>query len=115
MHHIHSHGLHIATNIAYSCGEHLFNEVFYLIATEFDVHSLNLYTMQSFFNAIIGGIQQAFNCLHQNLLPYLLESMSIIGSWQQYLVNMAMPYEKGNVEGETFYLQWISIIFRVNI
>ena len=28
---------------------------------------------------------------------------------------MAVPYEKGNVEGGRFCLQWISIIFRVNI
>jgi len=28
---------------------------------------------------------------------------------------MAMPYEKGNVEGDRFYLQWLSIIIRVNI
>jgi hypothetical protein len=115
MHHIHSHGLHIATTIASSCGDSLFNAIFYLVATEFDVQSLRLYTVQSFCNAIIGGNQQAFNCLHQHLLPYLLESMSTIGSWQQYLVNMALPYEKGNVEGGRFCLQWLSIIFRVNI
>jgi hypothetical protein len=115
MHHIHSHGLHIATTITSTCGDSLFNAIFYLIATEFDVHSLCLYTVQSFCNAIIGGSQQAFNCLHQHLLPYLIESMPTIGSWQQYLVNMAMPYEKGNIEGGTFCLQWISIIFRVNI
>jgi hypothetical protein len=41
--------------------------------------------------------------------------MPTIGSWQEYLVNMALPYEKGNVEGGRFYLQWLSIIFRVNI
>jgi hypothetical protein len=115
MHHIHSHGLHIVTTITSTRGDSLFNAICYLIATEFDVHSIHLYTVQSFCNAIIGGSQQAFNCLHQHLLPYLIESMSIIGSWQQYLVNMAMPYEKGNVEGYTFCLQWISIIFRVNI
>jgi hypothetical protein len=28
---------------------------------------------------------------------------------------MAMPYEKGKVEGGPFCLQWISIIFKVNI
>jgi hypothetical protein len=27
---------------------------------------------------------------------------------------MALPYEKGNVEGGIFCLQWLSIIFRVN-
>jgi len=57
MHHIHSHVLHIATTIISTCGDSLFNEIFYLIATEFDVHLLCLYTMQSFCNAIIGGSQ----------------------------------------------------------
>ena len=41
--------------------------------------------------------------------------MSTIGSWQEYLVNMALPYEKENVEGGKLCLQWLSIIFRVNI
>ena len=90
-------------------------QICYLIAIEFDVNSLHLYTMQSFFISIIGGSQQVIKFFHQHLLPYLLESMSIIRSWQQYLVNMAMPYEKGNVEGSRFCLQWIYIIFRVNI
>jgi hypothetical protein len=76
---------------------------------------MQLYTIQSFSNAIIGGSQQDFSCLHQHLSPYLLENMSAIGSWQEYLVNMALPYEKGNVEGCRFYLKWLSIIFRVNI
>jgi hypothetical protein len=115
MHHMHSHGLHIETTSTYTCGDSLFKAIFYLIAKEFDVHSLHLYTVQSFCNAIIGGSQHGFNYLHQHLLPYLIESMTTIGCWQQYLVNMAMPYEKGNIEGGTFCLQWISIIFRVNI
>jgi hypothetical protein len=115
MHRIHCHGLQIATIVASSCGDSLFNAIFYLVATEFDVQSLWIYTVQSFCNAIIGGNQQAFSCLHQHLSPYLLENMPTIGSWQEYLVNMALPYEKGNVEGGRFCLQWISIIFRVNI
>jgi hypothetical protein len=41
--------------------------------------------------------------------------MPTIGSWKQYLVNTTLPYEKGNVEGDRFYLQWLSIIFKVNI
>jgi hypothetical protein len=41
--------------------------------------------------------------------------MSTIGSWQEYLVNMALPYEKGKVEGVRLCLQWLYIIFRVNI
>jgi hypothetical protein len=82
----------------------MFNEIFYLIATELDVHSLCLYTVQSFCNAIIGGSQHEFNCLHQHLLPYLIESMSTIGIWQQYLVKMTMTYEKGNIECGIFLL-----------
>jgi hypothetical protein len=107
--------LHIATTIAYSCGDSLFNAICYLVAIEFDVQSLRLYTVQSFCNVIIGGNQQDFSCLHQHLSPYLLECMSTIGSWQQYLVSMELSYEKGNVEGGIFCLQWLSIIFMVNI
>jgi hypothetical protein len=93
----------------------MFNAICYLEETKFDVKSLWLYTVQSFCNAIIGDNQHAFSFLHQHLSPYLLENMSTIGSWKEYLVNMALPYEKGNVEGARFCLQWLSIIFRVNI
>jgi hypothetical protein len=74
-----------------------------------------LYTVQSFCNAIIGDNQQDFRCLHQHLCPYLVENMLAVGSWHEYLVNMALPYEKGNMESCRFYLQWLSMIFRVNI
>jgi hypothetical protein len=115
MHRIDCHGLQLAKTVVSSCGDSLFNVIFYLVATEFDVQSLQLCTVQSFCNAIIGGNQHDFNCLHQHLSPYLLENVLAIASWQEYLVNMVLPYEKGNVEGCRFYLQWLSIIFRVNI
>jgi hypothetical protein len=115
MHDMHSHGLDIATTGTSNCGDSLFNAIFYLVATKFDVHSLRLYIVQSFCNAIISGNQKAFDCLHQHLPTDLIQSMSTLGSWQQYLIHMAMPYEKGNIEGGPFCLQWISIIFRVNI
>jgi hypothetical protein len=115
MHRIDCHGLQLATNVVSSCGDSLFNTICCLVAAEFDVQSLRLYTIQSFCNAIISDNQQTCSCLHQHLSPYLLENMSIIGSWQEYLVNMALPYEKGNVEGCRFCLQGLSIIFRVNI
>ena len=115
MHRIHCHGLQIAKIVASSCGDSMFNAICRLVPAEFDVHSLKIYTIQSFCNEIIGGIQQAFRCLHQHLWPYLLENMPTVGSWQKYLVNMVLPYEKGNVEGCRFCLQWLSMIFRVNI
>jgi hypothetical protein len=115
LHGIDCHGLQLATNVVSSCGDSLFNAICCLVAAEFDVQSLRLYVVQSFCNAIIGGSQQAFRFLHQHLCPYLVENMSAVGSWQEYLVNMALPYEKGNMEGCTFCLQWLSMIFRVNI
>jgi hypothetical protein len=115
MHHIDCHGLQLATNVVSSYGDSLFNAICYLVAAGFNVQSLQIYTVHSFCNAIIGGNQQAFRCLHQHLSPYLLENMLAIGIWQEYLVNMALPYEKGNVEGCRLCLQWMSIIFRVNI
>jgi hypothetical protein len=42
------------------------------------------------------------------------ENMPAVGAWKEYLVNMALPYEKGNVEGCSFYFQWLFMIFRVN-
>jgi hypothetical protein len=115
MHHIDFHGLQLATIVVSSCGDSLFNAICYLVVAEFDVQSLRLYTGQSFCNAILGSSQQVFNCFHKHLSPYLLEYILAIASWQEYLVNMALPYEKGNVEGCRFCLQSLSIIFRVNI
>ena len=39
----------------------------------------------------------------------------MVGNWQAYMINMAMPYEKGKVEVGPFCLQWTCIIFNVNI
>jgi hypothetical protein len=105
MHRIDCHGLQLATTVVSSYGDSLFNAICCLVAVEFNVQSLRLYTVQSFCNAIIGGNQQDFRCLHEHLSPYLLQNMPAIGSWQEYLVNMALPYEKGNVEGCRFCLQ----------
>jgi hypothetical protein len=105
----------MATTSTSNCGDSLFTALFYLIVTEFDVHSLRLYIVQSFCNAIIGGNQKALCCLHQHLTPGLIQNMPEVGSWKVYLINMSMPYEKGNIEVGPFCLQWISIIFKVNI
>jgi len=58
--------------------------------------------------------QDALHCLEQYLIVYVIH-YAMNNNWQQYLINMAMPYEKGQVEGGPFCLQWISIIFKVNI
>jgi hypothetical protein len=104
MHRIDSHGLQLATIVVFSCGDSLFNAIFCLLEEEFDVQSLWLYTIHSFCDAIIGGNQHAFSFFHQHLSPHLLENMPSIASWQEYLVNMALTYEKGNVEGCRFCL-----------
>jgi hypothetical protein len=83
MHRIDCHGLQLATTIVSSCGDSLFDAICCLVAAEFDVQLLQLYTVHSFRNAIIGGIQQDFRCLHEHLFPCLLQNMSAIGSWQE--------------------------------
>jgi hypothetical protein len=108
-------GLQLAKNGVSSCGDSLFNAICCFVAVDFDVQSLHLYTVQSFCNGIIGGSEQDFRCLHHHLCPYLMENMPVVGSWQEYLVNMALPYEEGNMEGCRFNLQWLSMIFRVKI
>ena len=39
----------------------------------------------------------------------------MFANWRAYIINMAMEYEKGKVEGGPFCLQWTCIIFNVNI
>ena len=58
--------------------------------------------------------RDALHCLEQYLVVDVIH-YAMNNNWQQYLINMAMTYEKGQVEGGPFCLQWISVIFKVNI
>jgi hypothetical protein len=49
------------------------------------------------------------------MTPDVIQSVPTGGSSKVYLINMSFPYEKGNIEGGPFYLQWVSIIFQLNI
>jgi hypothetical protein len=115
MHRMHTHGLRRAITNTSSCGDSLFVAICYLIATDFNVQSLRLYIVQSFCNAITSSDPNAFHCLHQHLSCNVIHNSEIIDNWQEYLVKMAMPYHKGKIEGGPFCLQWIAIIFNVNI
>jgi hypothetical protein len=115
MHRMHSHGLKRAIPNTSSCGDSLFVAICYLIATDFNVQSLRLYIVQSFCNAIKSSDPNAFHCLHRHLSCNSIHSSEMANDWQEYLVKMAMPYHKGKIEGGPFCLQWISIIFNVNL
>jgi len=107
-------GLTIAKQVTSNCGDSLFNVICYLVATEFNAECLRLYIVQSFCNALMHKNQEALHCLEQYLVVYAIH-YTMNSNWQQYLINMAMSYEKGQVEGGPFCLQWISVIFKVNI
>jgi hypothetical protein len=109
------HGLRRAITNTSSCGDSLFVAICYLIATDFNVQSLRLYIVQSFCNAITSNSPNALHCLHQHLPCNVIHNSEIINNWQEYLVKMAMPYHKGKIEGWSFCLQWIAIIYNVNI
>jgi len=68
MHDMHRHGLNRATTSTSNCGDNLFSAICYLVATNFDVHSLRLYVVQYFCNAIMSGDQNTFHCLQQHLV-----------------------------------------------
>jgi len=57
MHHIDCHSLQLATIVVSSYGDIMFNAICCLVAADFDVQSLQLYTIHSFCNAIIGKNQ----------------------------------------------------------
>jgi len=114
MHRMRTHGLSSAVSNEFSCRDSLFETICYLVATNFNVQSLRLYIVQSFCNAITSGDHIALHFLNQHLMPDVIFNMTIINSWQAYLVNMVM-HKKGKIEGGPFYLQRISIIFNVNI
>jgi hypothetical protein len=62
-----------------------------------------------------SGEHNALHCLHRYLGPSVIHNTTIIENWEEYLVNMEIPYENGKIEGGGFCLQWISFIFNVNI
>jgi hypothetical protein len=111
---MHSYGLSKAIPVVSSCSDSLFKALCYLIAIKFDEKSLRLYIVKFFCNAMKSGDHNALHCLHEYLRPGLVGNTTI-ANWQKYLVNMEMPYEKGNIEDRDFNLQWISFIFNVNI
>ena len=57
----------------------------------------------------------ALNCIEKHLTNETIQSQTMVASWQQYLINMGMTYEKGGVEGTSFFFEWTLIIFNVNI
>jgi len=93
----------------------MFSAICHLIAPEFDEQSLRLYVVQSFGNALMGSDEDALHCLEKHLTNETIQIQTMVAGWQQYLINMEMPYEKGVVEGTSFFFQWTSIIFNVNI
>ena len=107
-------GLTIAKQVTSNCGDSFFNAICYLVATEFDAECLRLCIVKSFCNALMHKNKEALHCLEQYLIVDVIH-YTMNNNWQQYLINMAMPYEKGQVEGGPFCLQWISVIFKVNI
>ena len=109
------HGLHIAKTTMSKCANSMFSAICHLIAPEFDEQSFRLYIFQYFCNALMARSNDALNCIEKHLTNETIQSQTMVAGWQQYLINMAMPYEKGGVEGTSFFFQWTSIIFNVNI
>lgn len=109
------HGFHIAKKTMSKCPNSMFSAIFHLIAPEFDEKSLRLYVVQYFCNALMGRDENALHFLEKHLTSETIQSQTMVAGWQQYLINMAMPYEKGAIQGTSFCFQWTSIIFNVNI
>ena len=58
--------------------------------------------------------QQPLHCLKHYIIVDVIKYTGN-RNWQQYLINMAIPFEDGQIEGGPLCLQWIYIIFKVNI
>jgi hypothetical protein len=114
MNKMHYYGLNKAITTS-NCNNSLFQEICYLIAIDFNLQSLRLYIVQSFCNAIMSGDQNTLLCLHQYPGPGVIHNKTMFVNSKEYLENMAMPYERGKIEGGRFCFQWISIIFNVYI
>ena len=63
----------------------------------------------------MGRNQYSLPFLEKKLTNETIQIQTMVAGWQQYLINMEIPYEKGATEGTSFCFQWTSIIFNVNI
>ena len=70
---------------------------------------------QNFTNTIKKNDSFAIRCIEQYINIDILKDVPRIANWKAHIFNLALPYEKGNIEGGIFVYAWISYIWNIEI
>ena len=57
---------------------------------------------QTFMNAIMCNDPFAFRCIEKYIKPDIQKHVPGVASWEAYIVQLALPYEEGNIQGGHF-------------
>jgi hypothetical protein len=70
---------------------------------------------QTFSNAIMHNDSFAIRCIEQYIKIDIQQGVPRVENWQAYIEHLALPYEKGNIEGGLFTYDWIAYIWDIEI
>ena len=54
-------------------------------------------------------------CFNKYLATINMKKKQFIANWQDYIINLSMPFRKGKIEGDDFAIQWLCEMLHVNI
>ena len=108
-------GLERACGFNSADGETSFQTICHLTENEYDAPCLRRVVAQTFSNAIMQNDSFAIKCIERYINIDILKNVPGVANWQAYIVNLALPYKKGYIEGGPFVYSWISYIWNIEI
>ena len=70
---------------------------------------------QTFSNAVMHNDSFAIRCIKQYIEIDIQQGLPRVVDWKAYIENLALPYEKGNIEDGIFTYDWIAYIWDIEI
>ena len=98
-------------------GESCFQTLCQLHNNEYDVFRLRRIVAQTFCNAIMQNDSFVIRCIHAYIGNDVIKKVPKIVNWQGYIIQLALPYKEGNIEGGLFVYQWLArtLIIEIHI
>jgi hypothetical protein len=110
-----SNGFELVHEFNSSYGESSFETICYLTRDEYDVPCLRRIMAQTFSNVVMHNDYFAIRCINQYIKIDIQQGLPRVIDWKTYIENLALPYEKGNIEGRLFTYDWIAYIWDIEI
>ena len=108
-------GLERVQTFTSAYGESCFETICHLTNHEYDVPCLRRIVTQTFCNAVMKNDSFSIRCIEKYVKIEIQKNVSRVANWQGYIVHLALPYEKGNIEGTIFVFNWIAYIWNIEI